>query len=281
MSSLVTLTNVTWSGPDGHTLFSDLNLGFGTCRAGLVGRNGVGKTTLLKLIIRRATATIGKVSVSGSLGFLQQTVQVKPVETVAHLFGVAERLALLRRAEAGEASVEELGDIDWSLEGRILSALGRVGLDARPATYLNEMSGGQRTRASLAAVVFSEPDFLLLDEPANNPDREGRVAVINFLAKWRAGAIVVSHDRELLETMDAIVELPSLGATDMAAIGVNSARARLLSLQPRSMTLPMLKSALPRLLGVLRRRLGERHARMPPASGKMRRAIPPVSISAD
>ena len=60
MSSLVTLTNVTWSGPDGHTLFSDLNLGFGTCRAGLVGRNGVGKTTLLKLIIRRATATVGQ-----------------------------------------------------------------------------------------------------------------------------------------------------------------------------------------------------------------------------
>jgi hypothetical protein len=67
----------------------------------------------------------------------------------------------------------------------------------------------------------------------------------------------------------------------MAAMGVNIARVRLLSLQPRSMTLPMLKSALPRLLGVLRRRLSERHARMPPASGKMRRAIPPVSISAD
>jgi ATPase subunit of ABC transporter with duplicated ATPase domains len=119
-----------------------VNLGFGTCRAGLVGRNGVGKTTLLKLVSGELQPRSGKVSVSGSLGFLQQTVQVKPVETVAHLFGVAERLALLRRAEAGEASVEELGDIDWSLEGRILSALGRVGLDARLATYLNKMSVG-------------------------------------------------------------------------------------------------------------------------------------------
>jgi ATPase subunit of ABC transporter with duplicated ATPase domains len=75
------------------------------------------------------------------------------------------------------------------------------------------LSGGQSTRARLAALIFAGPDFLLLDEPTNNLDREGRAAVIDFLANWRSGAIVVSHDRELLETMDAIVELSSVGAT--------------------------------------------------------------------
>jgi ATPase subunit of ABC transporter with duplicated ATPase domains len=65
----------------------------------------------------------------------------------------------------------------------------------------------------LAALVFAEPDFLLLDEPTNNLDREGREAVIALLAGWRGGAIVVSHDRELLDTMDTIVELTTLGAT--------------------------------------------------------------------
>ena len=59
---------------------------------------------------------------------------------------------------------------------------------------------------ALAALVFAEPDFILLDEPTNNLDRAGRASVIELLAGWRAGAIVVSHDRELLETMDAIVE---------------------------------------------------------------------------
>ncbi len=75
------------------------------------------------------------------------------------------------------------------------------------------MSGGQATRARLAASLFTVPDFLLLDEPTNNLDRDGREAVINLLAAWSSGAIVVSHDRELLETMDAMVELTSLGAT--------------------------------------------------------------------
>lgn len=60
---------------------------------------------------------------------------------------------------------------------------------------------------------FAAPDFLLLDEPTNNLDRDGRAAVIDFLAGWRSGAVIVSHDRGLLEAMDAIVELTSLGAT--------------------------------------------------------------------
>ena len=93
------------------------------------------------------------------------------------------------------------------------AALDRLGLQAGPQTLLSTLSGGQRTRIGLAALVFNEPDFILLDEPTNNLDRDGRRAVIDLLADWRGGAIVVSHDRELLETMDAIVELTALGAT--------------------------------------------------------------------
>ncbi len=86
-------------------------------------------------------------------------------------------------------------------------------LAARADTALAALSGGQRTRTNLAAAIFSEPDFLLLDEPTNDLDRAGRDAVIGLLANWKAGAIVVSHDRALLERMDAIVEMTSLGTT--------------------------------------------------------------------
>src|SRR5262249_26602498 len=86
-------------------------------------------------------------------------------------------------------------------------------LDAEHDTRLATLSGGQRTRAALAALIFDDPDFLVLDEPTNNLDRDGRRAVIDLLANWRGGAIIVSHDRELLDTVDAIVELTSLGAT--------------------------------------------------------------------
>ena len=213
MSASITLSGLAWSTPDGRPLFSSLDLSFETDRTGLVGRNGVGKTTLLKLISGDLAPQSGKVSVNGTLGVLRQAVQVTSDETVADLFGVRDSLALLRRAEEGQASVEELATADWTLEARMAAALGRLDLDVQSETLLTTLSGGQRTRVGLAALVFSEPDFILLDEPTNNLDREGRRAVVDLLASWRSGAIVVSHDRELLDTLDAIVELTSLGAT--------------------------------------------------------------------
>lgn len=213
MSASISLSNLSWSTPDGRALLSNLNLVFDTGRTGLVGRNGTGKTTLLKLIAEDLAPQAGKVSVNGTLGVLRQAVQVADNETIGDLFGVTEALMLLRRAEAGEASLDELSVADWTLETRLTSALARLGLEAGPHTHLATLSGGQRTRAGLAALIFAEPDFILLDEPTNNLDRQGRAAVIDLLATWRKGAIIVSHDRELLETMDAIVELTSLGAT--------------------------------------------------------------------
>src|ERR1700754_4970523 len=213
VSASITLSHLAWSAPDGRQLFSDLSLSFSAERAGLVGRNGVGKTTLLKLIAGEQHPHAGTVSVSGAIGMLRQSVQVAPEDTIADLFRARAALAVLRRAETGEASNDELANADWTLEMRIESALANTGLDAPPDTPLAALSGGQRTRASLAALTFAQPDFLLLDEPTNNLDRDGRAAVIALLAKWRAGAVVISHDRELLETMDALVELTSLGAT--------------------------------------------------------------------
>lgn len=213
MSASIVVSNLAWSTLDGRSLFTNLDLSFGEERAGLVGRNGVGKTTLLKLISGALHPQSGTISVHGRLAVLLQTVQVSPDETIADLFGVTEALAVLGRAEVGQATAEDLAAADWTLEARIASALGRLGLEARPDTRLAALSGGQRTRAGLAALIVAEPDFLILDEPTNNLDREGRAAVIDLLADWRAGAVVVSHDRELLERMDTIVELTSLGAT--------------------------------------------------------------------
>ena len=209
----IVLSNLSWSTPDGRPLLSHLDLSFGAERTGLVGRNGVGKTTLIKLVSGELQPQSGSIFFSGRLGILRQNVQVEADETVADLFSASEALAVLKRAEAGEATNEELASADWTLEARIAAALDRVGLDVTPETPLVTLSGGQRTRCGLAALIVDDPDFLILDEPTNNLDRDGRAAVIDLLAGWRAGAIVISHDRELLDTMDAIVELTSLGAS--------------------------------------------------------------------
>lgn len=223
MPAHITLSNLSWSTPDQTPLFSDLSLSFGPERTGLVGRNGCGKTTLLRLIAGEIEASSGAVSVSGTVAAMRQENHAE--DLVCDLFDAREALARLDRADAGTASLEDLAEADWTLPARMEAALKRVGLDADPQTLLGSLSGGQRTRAALAALIFEAPDFLLLDEPTNNLDRDGRRAVIDLLRDWRGGAVVVSHDRELLEEMDAIVELSGQGAVRYGG-GYSAFRAR-------------------------------------------------------
>ncbi|WP_439569969.1 ABC-F family ATP-binding cassette domain-containing protein [Sphingopyxis sp.] len=208
----ITISNLSWFTPDGRAVLSDLDLNFPSERAGIVGRNGVGKSTLLRLLTGDIAPTAGHIAIDGSVAMLRQTVQVEPTETIADLMDISPALARLRKAEQGEGTIDEIADADWTLEARIDEALAHVGLSVPADTPLATLSGGQRTRAALAGAIFAAPDFLLLDEPTNNLDREGREAVRDLVRGWRGGAIVVSHDRELLEDMDAIVELTGLGA---------------------------------------------------------------------
>jgi ATPase subunit of ABC transporter with duplicated ATPase domains len=213
MPASVSLANLSWSTPDSTPLFTDLTLTFGRERTGIVGRNGTGKTTLLRLIAGELQPLVGQVQVTGSLGVMRQEAMAQAADTIADLFAARSALDLLDRAAAGLCSIDELAEADWALPARLETALLRCDLPSDPRAPLSSLSGGQRTRAALAALIFAEPDFLLLDEPTNNLDRAGRHAVIELIRGWNAGAIIVSHDRELLEEMDAIVELTPLGAT--------------------------------------------------------------------
>ena len=212
MSASIVLSGLCWSAPDAKPVLDGIDLTFHRERAGIVGRNGAGKSTLLRLIAGELRPCAGRIAISGSVAKFRQIVATDPDETIADLFGVAGPLAVLDRAASGDADAETLAEADWALPTRLEAALAKVGLDTPPDTRLSRLSGGQRTRAALAAAIFPEPDFLLLDEPTNHLDRDGRSAVHDVLENWRGGALVASHDRELLERMDAIVELSSLGA---------------------------------------------------------------------
>ena len=212
-SALVTLDRVAARTPDGQTLFSDLSLAFGRERTGLVGANGVGKTTLLRLVAGLSHPAEGAVSRAGRIGWLEQRRDPAPGETVAGLLGVAPALAVLRRVLAGEGGADDLAAADWTLENRIDIALADVGLpgvDLKRAAAT--LSGGEQTRVRLAALLLEQPDLLVLDEPTNHLDADGRAAIADLLARWKGGAVVVSHDRALLRRMDRIVELSGLGA---------------------------------------------------------------------
>ncbi|MEP5514532.1 MAG: ATP-binding cassette domain-containing protein, partial [Bauldia litoralis] len=210
---IVALHAVSFATPDGRDLFTDIDIAFGHDRAGLVGGNGIGKSTLLRLIAGELTPRSGTVERSGRIGTLRQSVQVDDRAPVADLLGVAEALGRLERLAEGRGSLDDAAEADWTLESRLAIALANVGLAGLdPARRLASLSGGERTRVALAALLLDDPDLLLLDEPTNNLDADGRAAIARVLAGWKKGAIVVSHDRALLRGMDRIVELSGLGA---------------------------------------------------------------------
>ncbi|MBN8999084.1 MAG: ABC-F family ATP-binding cassette domain-containing protein, partial [Rhizobiales bacterium] len=210
---LVACRGVSLATPDGSILLSDLDLTFGAERTGLVGRNGIGKSTLLKLIAGEIMPASGTIVRDGRIGTMRQAIAAAPQETVSDLLGVGAGIARLRRLAAGSGSAEDAADADWTLETRIEDALAAIGLPPLPPERPTAtLSGGQRTRLALAALLLDAPDMILLDEPTNNLDASGRRAVAGMLESWRGGAIVVSHDRALLRGMERIVELSSLGA---------------------------------------------------------------------
>jgi ATP-binding cassette, subfamily F, member 3 len=187
--------------------------------AGLVGRNGTGKSTLLKLISGELHADSGEIGLPNGtrLGMVAQEAPDGPeslIDTV--LKADKERTALLAEAEHA-ADPHRIADIHTRLAdieahrapARAASILHGLGFDAeqqqRPC---RDFSGGWRMRVALAAVLFSEPDLLLLDEPTNHLDLEATLWLEDFLRKYPRTVLLVSHDRDLLnKVVDKIVHL--------------------------------------------------------------------------
>lgn len=208
--TFLTLDRVACSAPDGSPLFSDLTFSLGVEAVGIVGRNGAGKSTLLRAIAGELPVTTGAIVRTGKIGLLRQLPD-KDV-SVAEALGQAWDFARLARIESGAFGDDDFDLADWTLAERFGKAAARSGLaDLDPMRAIGTFSGGQRTRLMLTGLLLGEPDVLLLDEPTNNLDDEGRAVVAELLAGWKGGALVASHDRELLGHMDRIVELTGSG----------------------------------------------------------------------
>jgi ATPase subunit of ABC transporter with duplicated ATPase domains len=225
MTAFITLDSLCLTTPDGRPLFDGLTLAIGCERTGLVGRNGCGKSTLLRAIAGGVEPAAGSIQRSGSIGTLAQLADDRL--TVAQALGVDSALVRLRRLERGEGSLQDAGDVDWTLESRLAAALIETGLPTLPLDRrLASLSGGERTRVALARLLMEAPDVLLLDEPTNNLDADGRAAVAALLARWRGGVVVASHDRALLARVDRIVELAAIGVTIFGGAWPEFAQAR-------------------------------------------------------
>ncbi len=188
-------------------------------RVGLIGRNGAGKSTLMKTLIGELEPDEGEISKPNRarLGYIAQEApagQATPEEVV--LAADTERAALLEESETC-TDPNRLGDVHerllaidaYSAPARAAKILSGLGFDEemqkRP---LDSFSGGWKMRVALGALLFSEPDVLLLDEPSNHLDLEATLWLENFLKSYPATLLVISHERDLLnKVVDHILHL--------------------------------------------------------------------------
>ena len=202
-------------------------------RIGLVGPNGIGKTTLLRILVGEESPSGGTVSRARNLtvGYLPQEARLHSEKTLweeclaalQELIQMGERVKALEAAmndadaQKAEAALESYGSLQMEFERRggymidnlirqTLEGLGFVDKDFhRPMTKL---SGGQRTRAALARLLLSEPDLLLLDEPTNHLDIAAIEWLETYMKDWPGAVMIVSHDRYFLnQVVNTILEM--------------------------------------------------------------------------
>ena len=173
----------------GETLFEEASFALHKGdRVGLVGPNGCGKSTLLKIILGEVEADGGDVRVEHeNIGYLSQELPFKSGETVESFLSASEN-------------------------PKAKEALEKVGIGNIPHVIsVTKLSGGQKTRLSLARILLDKPSVLLLDEPTNHLDLKGLEWLENFIRDFRGGVLIVSHDRRLLDnSVNKILEIDAV-----------------------------------------------------------------------
>ncbi|MBE0506235.1 MAG: ABC-F family ATP-binding cassette domain-containing protein [Marinospirillum sp.] len=209
--TLLDARSITFSFNQGTSLFQNLSFQLQLHRTGLVGRNGCGKSTLLALLTGQLQPDAGQILQHGSLAWLSQLRD--PQSSVAAFLGIEASLKALQRLQQGQGDTTDLELIAdrWLLGEELQQLLKSLALPADPYLPLAQLSGGQQTQLALHWLFSHPADLLLLDEPSNHLDAAGRKWLADQLQQFRGGLLLISHDQQLLEQMDEILELDTTG----------------------------------------------------------------------
>jgi ATPase subunit of ABC transporter with duplicated ATPase domains len=207
--------NLSYRHPNKDLLFERIDLSIAQEeKSALVGNNGIGKSTLLRLIARELSPASGEIRTGARPYYVPQHYGQFDHLTVAEALRISDKLSALREILSGDvsdANLELLGD-DWTVEERVSDALRTWGLAHISLDQpLRELSGGQKTKLFLAGIQLPHPELILLDEPTNHLDTTGREQLYDFIRTSSHAMLIISHDRTLLNELDTIFELSSRG----------------------------------------------------------------------
>ena len=169
---------------------------------------------MIKLIAGDLLPNFGSIKVNGSVSICPQDLNAMNYGSVADVFGVTAKLDALENIIAGSINEEDFAVLrdDWGVQERLQKQLKESGLEKLDLRRkLSSLSGGEITRLWLAKIFASDTDFLILDEPTNNLDIVSRHLLYDKIEDCKKNLILISHDRKLLELMQQIIEIGSIG----------------------------------------------------------------------
>lgn len=212
---MIFLHHMSFGFPAGNLLFNSITLTIPSrTKSALVGSNGMGKSTLLKILAGEIEPLEGSITIQNEIFYVPQMFGNFDDFTIAECLKIDKKLDALQKitdGEVDEAYFETLND-NWDIEERARQALAYWNLNNLDFTQkLDNLSGGQKTKVFLAGITIHQPEVILLDEPTNHLDQESRHLLYDFIEKTNSTVVMVSHDRTLLNLADTIFELSNQG----------------------------------------------------------------------
>ena len=206
--------NLSYMHPDRDVLFQNISFSVSSGdKCAIVGNNGIGKSTLLKIIAGTLTPSSRNISCE-SLYMIPQHFGQYDGMSVAEILGVSEKLRAMSAILDGVGTEDDflvLND-EWDIQERITDAFSRWHIDyIEPDRIMSTLSGGEKTRVFLAGLDIHTPSVVLMDEPTNHLDIEGRGLLYDFIRNTNKTIVIVSHDRMLLNMLTSTYEMSQSG----------------------------------------------------------------------
>lgn len=212
---MLILQNISFTYPGKGLLFSSINLTVNHHhKIALIGNNGTGKSTLLKIMAGELLPSGGQIIRNAEPYFVPQVFGQFNHLTIAQALGIEVKLNALKEILNGNTSEKNFSLLndDWTIENRCKEALHYWQLDHLDLSQkMERLSGGQKTKVFLAGILIHQPELVLLDEPSNHLDLSGRQLLYDFIRSAKSALIVVSHDRKLLNLLNTVCELNKHG----------------------------------------------------------------------